>query len=398
MLFQSQGAIEQKLNANIEVAALAIIRILKEPSPSDDLLDRIKGQVRQGLSPEQAKDPYSVLSSDVLARTSAVVAQVYGVDLQLRGREADAFGAGADAAKDDAKGSFFDALGRTPFDRRMSPSGVAGFYSGTSGYAGLSGSTWRPETGIAGLNPQNFASTPFAAAGLDLGTTKYLAAQGFSTTNIIHAAQDAKALGFDPKNKRMATDLATIDKHDPNAREFNRNAQDLRKKLSEDSSYQDLKKQLTETTDPAERRAIQEKMWKVENEHRKISGVDHDIDNTKDPRVKAAKKRVIDQVITDQRDKRYKIGNDAAADMDDAQKAQNAARGAAVTRSAKDSAARTTVAQNSADADSVFGAATTAPEKPAEKAPEKPEAGTTKKETSGTPPPAPQQTTKPPAP
>lgn len=256
-----QGTTDQQLNTNIEVAALSIIRILNAPNPAGDTLDFIKDQVRHSLSPAQASDPGSALSADVLAITSAVVAQVYGIDLNIRNREASQTAATGADTKEEAKG-FFDGLGRTPFDRRASPSGVAGFYGGSSNYSGLSGSVWRPETGIAGLTAQNFASTPFASAGLDLGTTKFLAAQGFNATTILNAAHDATALGLGTKDKPTLKAFAGLDQIDPSGRQqrnsaFARYDQWLKDHKGE---IDQLQAGIAAAEDPAQRKALADQL------------------------------------------------------------------------------------------------------------------------------------------
>jgi hypothetical protein len=50
-------------------------------------------------------------------------------------------------------------------------------------------------TNLAGVNPRNYAGTPFASTGLSYSTFSSLRSQGFGETNIVHAAQDAHQNG-----------------------------------------------------------------------------------------------------------------------------------------------------------------------------------------------------------
>lgn len=333
-----QGTTDQQLNTNIEVAALSIIRILNAPNPAGDTLDFIKDQVRHSLSPAQATDPSSALSADVLAITSAVVAQVYGIDLNIRNREASQTAATGADTKEEAKG-FFDGLGRTPFDRRASPSGVAGFYGGSSNYSGLSGSVWRPETGIAGLTAQNFASTPFASAGLDLGTTKFLAAQGFNATTILNAAHDATALGLGTKDKPTLKAFAGLDQIDPSGRQqrnstFARYDQWLKDHKGE---IDQLQAGIAAAEDPAQRKALADQLAALRASGWKQSGgqaVDDRPAIKDNPAAKAhlgTIKGKIEQINGAHLKQSHEMGKDAARDLDDARKAQTASTGAAAS-------------------------------------------------------------------
>lgn len=89
------------------------------------------------------------------------------------------------------------AQGRDGSKSEGSASGVAG--GGNSAQYSTLKTAWDPATGGVGLSKNNFASSPFPAAHLDLPTAKALLAQGFNPRQVVQAGNDTHALGLNPK-------------------------------------------------------------------------------------------------------------------------------------------------------------------------------------------------------
>lgn len=144
--------------------------------------------------------------------------------------------------------------------------GSEGAARGGGSYGGLpSGSStqWNPSSGIGAVTAQNFASTPFAAAGLTFGTFQYVAANvpGASVQNIINGATDARTLGFNG-NRRVDAAMTTLDRDDPqNRRQNMRVLQDNDRRLRGDAELRDLATQLRAADGDADRqRQIREQI------------------------------------------------------------------------------------------------------------------------------------------
>ncbi len=207
---------DPRAEAGIELALRSIGHILHLGEMQETVLDHLKARLRGALAQRRRSDPGAILTPEIIAIATGYIKETYGID---QPRNIHAAPAGPDArAADAGEGAFFDRLGRNPFDRMVAGNGIAGFYGGSTNYSGLAGATYDPSRGIATLTAQNFGSSPFAAAGLDLPTTRYLAAQGFSSAQIIHAGQDAAALGFSPRDREHVRAFAVLDRVDPSGR------------------------------------------------------------------------------------------------------------------------------------------------------------------------------------
>lgn len=106
---------------------------------------------------------------------------------------------------------FYDEAGRTPLDRLIAGNRIAGFYSGSTTYSGLAGTTFDPSRGLSSLTPQNFTSSEFARAGLDYSTTMLLGSQGFGPQAILLAANLTRDLGIDVRGNVGAVARLTRD-------------------------------------------------------------------------------------------------------------------------------------------------------------------------------------------
>lgn len=345
--------------SQIEVLLLSLANIHKvgmDGATKEFLMDLMATK----LTPDQRAGRVSIyLDASVVTQAESLVKDAFGFD-----RPRNIYDASYDPAKEgrlgagkdeDGIGSLvnLDAFGRTRRDRAAGGRVNDDGRMSSTGYAGLSGTTWKPESGISGLTAQNFDSSPFKVAGLDLATTQYLSRQGFTQTQILGAAQDAKILGLNPTDRAIAKDLATIEKGDKKAKEFVSKTKKLKDRLADDETYQELLDQRKETSDPAEQKRLDDAIKKREAELKKESGVTDHIANVKDPIVKKAEERVVDEVVQDARDAnkelRAKVGLDNARDWSQLQtdaKADTADKGRPLdtTRKSKDKAARADVA------------------------------------------------------
>lgn len=199
----------------------------------------------------------------------------------------------ANAGGGDGAGDFFrqNAFGQIGWDKKTGA--VGGTYASNGGssygYSGMS-SQWNPATGGAGLNSSNFSNTQFAHVGLDLGTTKSLFAKGFNQQQIIAAANDAKNLGFSPKDKAAVEDHAIIRKFDNKPDESNKALQ--AKNRLEDEHKEELKALLRKEAaakTPEEKAAVRKE---IAEHHKRLTHQAHVDDRMHDagnkPQAKAA--------------------------------------------------------------------------------------------------------------
>lgn len=108
----------------------------------------------------------------------------------------------------------------------------------------------------------NFAGSPFAAAGLDFGTFSYLRGQDRTLTaqNILNAANDAAALGFGARDRAAMLDHAIIDRHDPKARVTNKTLQDYQKGIEGDEELAGLFDRRKHAKTAEDRKAIDDEI------------------------------------------------------------------------------------------------------------------------------------------
>jgi hypothetical protein len=205
--YRALDQFDPQTDANLHAAILSVGRLLQIGSMAESIVDHIKDRMRSTLSPAQRHDPTSIYTTQVLGLVTDYVRETYGIDKPAN-IHGPVTGIVAHAAGEPA---FFDALGRTPYDRMVAGNRLAGFYSGSTIYSGLAGTTYDPARGLSSLTPQNFDSSPFKAAGLDYTTTRMLAAQGFGPQAIIAAASLTGSLGIDVKTNVAAVARLTRD-------------------------------------------------------------------------------------------------------------------------------------------------------------------------------------------
>jgi hypothetical protein len=140
----------------------------------------------------------------------------------------------------------------------------------------------------------SYLSTPFAKTGMDFGTFNYLRSydKSFTGQNILHAAQDAKALGFSPNDKEAVKDHAAIDHYSNDARGVNTALQGYQHLLRGDSELLGWANKIKEEKDPAKRAALQAQIDGRLAEHRRNSKIQHHIDTDTPKASKAEKSRV----------------------------------------------------------------------------------------------------------
>jgi hypothetical protein len=163
--------------------------------------------------------------------------------------------------------------------------------AGKSGYAGLSATDPRA---LQGITADKFKGSQFESAGLDFGTLSYLRGQDrtFTSQNILNAANDAKALGFSPKDRAAMLDHTIIDRHDPKARVTNKALQDYQEKIEGDDTLAQLHDKAKGAMTPEDRKAMQTEAAKRRSELAKESGISERIeDKSNHPKAKAATQR-----------------------------------------------------------------------------------------------------------
>jgi hypothetical protein len=125
----------------------------------------------------------------------------------------------------------------------------------------------------ASIDAHNYPGSPFAKAGLSFDTFASLRAQGFSDSNIVHAAQDSRSNGFDPNNKKVAGAFAVLDKDDGKRRdERNRLLKEFDHRLEHDEEFQRLKAE-RDKAQGEQRSALEQQMIARGREVSKDSGL-----------------------------------------------------------------------------------------------------------------------------
>jgi hypothetical protein len=160
-----------------------------------------------------------------------------------------------------------------------------------TGYAGLAANDPRL---LQAITSDKFKGSVFEGVGLEYGTFSYLRNQdrSFTSQNIVNAANDAKALGFSPRDKAAMLDHTTIDRYDPKARATNRALQEYQDKIENDDTLTDLHHKAKKAKAPEERKAIQTETKARRTELAKESGLTGRIeDKDNHPKAKAATER-----------------------------------------------------------------------------------------------------------
>jgi hypothetical protein len=164
--------------------------------------------------------------------------------------------------------------------------------SGKTGYQALGNSDPR---GLQSVTANTFAGSSFAAAGLDFGMVSYLRSQdrSFTAQNVLNAANDAKALGFGPKDRAAMFDHTTIERYDPKARTTNKALQDYQERVEGDDELCDLHDKAKHAKTPEERKAVQEQIAEKRARHAKETGLNERIADPENPAksVAATKRR-----------------------------------------------------------------------------------------------------------
>jgi hypothetical protein len=149
--------------------------------------------------------------------------------------------------------------------------------------------------GLQAVTSANFASTPLAAAGLDFGVVSYLRSQDrtFTAQNVLNAANDAKALGFSPKDRAAMFDHTTIDRYDPKARTTNKALKEYQGRVEGDDELSELHDKARHAKTPEERKALNKQIVEKRTRHAKETGLSERIADPENPAksVAATKRR-----------------------------------------------------------------------------------------------------------
>jgi hypothetical protein len=168
----------------------------------------------------------------------------------------------------------------------------SGRTSGRSGYQALGNSDPR---GLQAVTSASFAGSSLAAAGLDFGMVSYLRSHDrtFTAQNVLNAANDAKALGFSPKDRAAMFDHTTIDRYDPKARVTNKALQDYQERVEGDDELSELHDKAKHAKTPEERKAFKAQIAEKRARHAKETGLSERIADPENPAksVKATKRR-----------------------------------------------------------------------------------------------------------
>lgn len=152
--------------------------------------------------------------------------------------------------------------------------------------------------GLSAIKADNFAGTPFAAAGLSYSTFAALRALGFGESNIMHAAQDARVNGFNPDNRKIAGAFATLDKDDGHRRdERNGLLQRFRDRMDRDEDLQNLGKRREEARSPQERAEIERRMEERAKAVSEDVGLREHINSAPTPRARDAGRLIESETI-----------------------------------------------------------------------------------------------------
>jgi hypothetical protein len=163
---------------------------------------------------------------------------------------------------------------------------------------GPSGSSLRYASMDMGkINSSNYQNTDFHRSGVDYGTFSELRAMGFGAQNIIHAARDARALGFSPRDRQAMLDHATIDKHSVDAQGMNTALQQYQSRAREDADLNALIRRRQQATTEEEKRALDEQIRTRREEHMRATGLQGRIENPQeDARAREAGQRRKDAI------------------------------------------------------------------------------------------------------
>lgn len=334
-----------------------IINVLGERMPGQ--LDAVAADASRILGRMNGEEVRKAASND-MSVAQGMVTQMIGQDPVLARLLRD-------TVKTGLGDSFYDGQLRSPFDRMTAPGGVAGFYSGTTSYAGLSGATYDSSKGVSSLSADNFSSSPFAGTGLtaaDIPFIRALAADGFSTTNIVNAARDAAALGFSPRDRGTVRDFAVLDRVDPSGRAdrnaaYAKYAEWVRQNKEQIKSLQDAVDNAKSEEERKAAIAARDKFIKGGQDQTGVTAVGDRIDAAPTPpgmkpgEGRGAHDDIIGKITQKQAGLRAEIGNDAAMGQDDA--AAAAVRGAETGIKARNDEAAKTLTVTSADASDDFG-------------------------------------------
>lgn len=170
--------------------------------------------------------------------------------------------------------------------------GDGGRASGKGGYQSLGNSDPR---GLQNVTSASFAGSSFAAAGLDFGTLLYVRSQDrtFTAQNVLNAANDTKALGFNPNDRGAMLDHTIIDRYDPKARTTNRAMQEYQSRIEGDDDLCNLYDKARRATTTQQRKEINGQIVQKRMQHAKDTGLTERIADPHNPAksVAATKRR-----------------------------------------------------------------------------------------------------------
>jgi hypothetical protein len=115
----------------------------------------------------------------------------------------------------------------------------------------------------------------------------------FTAQNVLNAANDTKALGFNPKDRAAMFDHTTIDRYDPKARVTNKALQDYQGRVEDDDELSELHDKAKHAKTPEERKAFNAQIAEKRARHAKETGLSERIADPENPAksVAATKRR-----------------------------------------------------------------------------------------------------------
>ena len=224
-------------------------------------LDEVTKQRIRGLATDPSrKSEADVISAVRTATSSAVPADAKNeIDAYLKQNNIAPEEYYAALAKVGAGMSPDQVMAAYRAQRAREASGLA-----ADGSAYNSGSSqFRGDLGSISMSNYTSQGSQFYATGMTYGTFEHLRSHRlpdggrFDGNNILHAGQDAKTHGFNPNDRRVAVNFATVDKYD-GARREERNAllKDLKGRVETDAEMQALKKAYHAAATEEERKRI----------------------------------------------------------------------------------------------------------------------------------------------
>jgi hypothetical protein len=186
------------------------------PHAGEGELRRIVDRVLGSLAPEQLRAP------NVGALTALVDSELKAGTTSIRPRnDLSATPAEIEAAR--LAGGASVTAARLGLAQRgaSGKSGASSDGDSRSSERGYGSISYASAGTLQGITSANFTNSAFAQAGLSYETFRFLrgADPGLTTQNLLQAANDARLLGFTPKDRDMMKSLSIIDRYDNKPRE-----------------------------------------------------------------------------------------------------------------------------------------------------------------------------------